>query len=147
MPDLCTVTGTLITPDGVVVADARVDLAPTGLSPRPASASKTLLPATVTVQTGPAGEVAVDLVPGRYVVRASGYRTFFVTVPDAPFAVLAQIQDLPPAPSLTDAQMAVIAAEAARDEANAAAQQAQDAIGVAVGVRWGDRLVRWESMA
>ena len=122
---LCVVTGTLISPDGLVLSNLKTAFFPENNLPHPAGAVSTLVPYPVYTVSGSEGEISVSLVPGRYQVRVSGHRTFSVQVPEAAGAVLAQIQDMPPVKSLTDAEMAVLAAEAARDLANAAANKAE----------------------
>src|SRR5690606_38454135 len=75
------------------------------------------------------GNIAVDLIPGEYntLIIARGYNqypAFNVGVPDQPTAVLAGIQDVPPPPSLDDAERAVRDAREARDESREARDEA-----------------------
>jgi hypothetical protein len=131
---LCTITGRIVAPDGSALPGAVVTFAPLPLEVAPA-ANDTRAPASVQTVADGSGDVSVSLLPGQYHVRIRGadgaaYPTATVTVPDASVAILAQILDLPPPPTLDAAQQAVLAAQSARDVANAhkvAAQAAQAA--------------------
>jgi hypothetical protein len=131
---LCTITGRIVAPDGTALPGASVTFVPLPLEVAPA-ANDTRAPASVQTVADGSGDVSVSLLPGQYHVRIRGadgaaYPTATVTVPDASVAILAQILDLPPPPTLDAAQQAVLAAQSARDVANAhkvAAQAAQAA--------------------
>jgi hypothetical protein len=122
MTQLCTLTGTIIAPDGSALGGASAVFVPRPRDVVPAG-DDTVAPKPVTVTADGSGDIAAAILDGQYTVRVTGadgamYPTFTVTVPDAPVAVLGQIIDMPPPPTLDAAQQAVVAAQSARDQAN-----------------------------
>ena len=118
MTTLCSISGTLILPTGELLPQATVRFSSTQAAPYAADAQDTVVPRQFTATSDANGEVAFVAIPGPYLGRVDGRAVFSITVPDAPFAVLAQIIDAPPPPTLDAAQQAVLAAQAARDQAN-----------------------------
>jgi len=123
----CTVTGTLADLSLEPVEGVRLSFAAT-----PPAVSReggsTILPDAISVTSGTGGAVSVDLVPGAYRLRVHGQTATYVadvTVPDAALAYLHQILDLPPPESLDAVEQAVLDAQTARDDANAAAALAE----------------------
>lgn len=142
MVDTCHVTGVVISPDGDPVprATVRFQRLPHEVF---VEEDRTGIPREVRAEADQDGAIAVDLIPGEYktLIIARGYNqypAFNVGVPDAASAVLADIQDVPPPPSLDDATRAVRDARDARDEArearDEAATSAQAAADAAQGV-------------
>lgn len=128
MVDTCHVTGIVISPDGDPVprATVRFQRLPHEVF---VEDDKTGIPREVRAEADEDGNIAVDLIPGEYkvLIIARGftqYPPFNVGVPDAETAVLADIQDVPPPPSLDDATRAVRDAREARDEARSARDEA-----------------------
>lgn len=130
MVDTCHVTGVVISPDGDPVprATVRFQRLPHEVF---VEEDRTGIPREVRAEADQDGAIAVDLIPGEYktLIIARGYNqypAFNVGVPDQPTAVLADIQDVPPPPSLDDAERAVRDARDARDEAGNYASAASD---------------------
>lgn len=120
MADTCTVSGTLLAPDGSPLVNATVVFERSPKRVYPASPD-TIAPHTVRTQTNGSGAVSVDLVPAEYKVSTQGssYPAFSIVVPDESTANLADIQDAMPEPYITQAQAIVAQAESARDDAQA----------------------------
>lgn len=128
MVSTCHVTGVVISPDGDPVprATVRFQRLPHAVF---VEDDKTGIPREVRAEADEEGAIAVDLIPGEYkdIIIARGYNqypAFNVGVPDQPTAVLADIQDVPPPPSLDDATRAVRDAREARDESREARDEA-----------------------
>src|SRR5690606_25025806 len=128
MVDTCHVTGIVISPDGDPVprATVRFQRLPHEVFVKD---DRTGIPREVRAEADEDGNIAVDLIPGEYkvLIIARGYNqypAFNVGVPDQPTAVLADIQDVPPPPSLDDATRAVRDAREARDESRSARDEA-----------------------
>lgn len=129
MPTKCTITGTVVAPDGLPVALAQIEFGSAKVRPM---TPLTIAPESATATTDDAGALTVELYPGEYSVRAmktgrQRYPTFSITVPETASAVLADTIDLPPPVSLDAAGQAVLAAQAARDQAVAARVGIEDA--------------------
>ncbi|MFD1914105.1 hypothetical protein [Halodurantibacterium flavum] len=124
MTTLCHVTDRLEAPDGSPLPGARLDLIRVPAEIEPSATGTTTVPAPVSVRADPAAQISVHIKPGRYAAKladaqARPYRSFMITVPDAPHAILGQLIDAPPPPPEPDAmELAVRAAQNARDEAN-----------------------------
>lgn len=128
MVDTCLVTGTIVAPDGTPLRRTFVLFQRTPKLPFIAD-DASAFPAPVTVRTDADGSVEVRLIPGTYLVKPwySTYDPFRIVVPDEPAARLEDIQFSDPPPPLTDAELAVLQARAARDEARDARDEAEGA--------------------
>lgn len=128
MVDTCLVTGTIVAPDGTPLRRTAILFQRTPKLPFIAD-DASAFPAPVTVRTDADGFVEVDLIPGSYLVKPwySTYEPFRIVVPDEPAARLEDIQFSDPPPPLTDAELAVLQARAARDEAREARDGAEGA--------------------
>src|SRR5690554_3352620 len=129
MADTCHVTGQIILPNGEIAPNATITF---WRQPNLTFVvdDNTAIPKEVTANSGQDGEISVDLIPGEYKARIKSgrisYPFFNVGVPDQPSAVLADIQDTAPPPSLDDAERAVRDARDYRDEAGNYASAASD---------------------
>ena len=137
MPTKCAITGTVVAPDGSPLPLAKVSFTPSdgrsavGIRPLP---PLSIAPEEAAATTDELGALEVELYPGQYSVRVTralraAFPTFQITVPDASAAVLSDIQNLAPPVPLNEAQLAVLAAQAARDEAVAARVGIEEAEG------------------
>lgn len=109
MPDICRVTGTVITPEHLPLGGASVKFAilPNAVQPS-RNGVDTLAPKVVETVLDADGAVSVDLEPGLYRVtitmhQRNPFSPFTVSVPDAATANISDIQSLPaPAPPYMD---------------------------------------------
>ena len=87
-----------------------------------------VVPEPYVVTVPASGDIDISVLPGRYAIvtgqGTTSYKRFFVTVPEAATSYLAQLIDAPPPATLDAAQLAVLDAQAARDDANEAAAAA-----------------------
>lgn len=137
MPTKCAITGTVVAPDGSPIPLAKVAFAPSdgrsaiGVRPLP---PLSIAPEIAATDTDEEGRISIELFPGQYSVRVTrapraAFPTFQITVPDASAAVLSDIQNLTPSVPLNEAQLAVLAAQQARDAAVAAKVGIEEAEG------------------
>lgn len=122
----CAVSGNITDVGLTAQANASVVFTPMPAKATADIASNTVYTSNaVSVTADAAGAFTADVVPGQYrvtIITATKATTdtVFVTVPVAATAFLAQIVNAPPPPTLDAAQQAVLAAQQARDQANAA---------------------------
>ena len=124
--NLCTVSGTLVAPDGSPMPEVRVQFLPAPVTVR-GRAAQTLAPRPVAVTTDAGAELAVSLAPGVYSVRTREpggreYEPYLVEVPASETAELAEIMRHLPAPqsvydAAASARVASTAAGAAQESA------------------------------
>lgn len=126
MVDTCTVTGTIIAPDGRALPSVVVYFRRNPQKYYPAN-SHTVSPNTIRAIADENGNISVNLVPAEYKVttQKSDFPAFTIVVPDKSSANLADIQDDIAEPYKTQAQQLVNQVTTARDEAVAAQQSAQ----------------------
>ncbi|MER8924330.1 hypothetical protein [Mesorhizobium sp. M0859] len=124
--DTCLVTGTILNPDGTPSYPATVTFK---LTHRDYDDSNVVLPAPVSVDTDPAGQISIPLWPnvdgragtvywcsvavGAELWNRDRYATFVVAVPDATTADLTAISELVAPSKVDDARTAVILVQAA----------------------------------
>ena len=113
---LCTVSGILVTPNGQRLVNGSVTFELSDPRPRPVGVQKTIVPQSVRVTSNAEGEVTATLLPGRYTVKIAKFNSFAIQVPDAPSAILSQIQDVPPTNDPSGFNLAIEATQLARDE-------------------------------
>lgn len=121
MPNLCNVTGQISDIFADAMGDVSVDFKTTKKSLW-RSDQDVISTKVKRVKASDVGEITVDLIPGQYVMslqtNAQGRDEALITVPDAPYAFLHQLLDLPAPTELNALEQAVLDAQSARDEAN-----------------------------
>jgi hypothetical protein len=134
MPTKCRLLGELVSSAGVPIPLARVTFTPKDGAIRPLP-PLTIVPEVETGRTDENGQLLAldggpfEVYPGVYSIRVKqglhpAYPTMTGTVPEAETALLSDIQNLTPPVPLNEAQLAVLAAQDARDEAREAAVEA-----------------------
>lgn len=125
----CRVSGLVLTPGGEPLPQGSIEFT---MSQRDRDGTATIIPHAVTAKVSGDGSIDVELWPNsrgfagtKYTARVrakdgSGYvvtyQAFTVVVPDAETAILADISDSEPPPSVDDARQQVLLARELRDE-------------------------------